>query len=130
MNSLHPFMLGVIATASAAVGAFFFRFWRRTRDQLFVAFAAAFALMSANWSIQAFVSRDESFYEVIYLLRLAAFGVIIAGVVLKNRPGADTAQPLAPPPHAPRDADDQSRLPLGAPPGTQRRSLPTSAPTS
>ncbi|MCK6477736.1 MAG: DUF5985 family protein [Phycisphaerales bacterium] len=80
-----PFLLGVITIASAAVGAFFFRFWRRTRDGLFASFAVAFWLMSANWGAQAFVSKDEPYYEAIYLLRLAAFGFIIAGVVVKNR---------------------------------------------
>jgi hypothetical protein len=128
VDSLHPFMLGVIATASAAVGAFFFRFWRRTRDELFLAFAAAFALMAANWTIQAFVSRDESYYEVIYLLRLAAFGVIIAGVVRKNRPASLESGPLPAPPVADSHPGDRERVTLG--PAPSRRSLPTSASTS
>ncbi len=85
MDQLYPFLLGVVATGSAAVGAFFYRFWRRTRDRLFLAFAIAFWLMASNWAAQTFVQRDESFYAAIYLLRLAAFGVIIVGVVGKNR---------------------------------------------
>jgi hypothetical protein len=84
-NHLHPFLLGIVATASAAIGLFFYRFWRRTRDRLFVYFAAAFWLLAANWSAQAFVPHDESYYVVIYLLRLLAFAVIIAGIVGKNR---------------------------------------------
>lgn len=85
MDHLQVFLFGVVATASAAVGAFFYRFWRRTRDPLFVAFAVAFLLMAANWTAQAFVSGDETYYAAIYLLRLAAFGVIILGVIGKNR---------------------------------------------
>jgi len=93
MDQFQPFLLGVVATASAAVGAFFYRFWRRTRDRLFVAFAAAFGLMSANWAAQAFVPKDESVYAAIYLLRLAAFGVIIVGIIGKNRSERTHAPP-------------------------------------
>jgi hypothetical protein len=90
---LYIFLTGVVATGSLAIGVFFFRFWRRTGDRLFLAFAAAFVLMSANWAAQAFVALDESYYAAIYLLRLAAFLVIILGVVGKNR---REASPLAP----------------------------------
>lgn len=91
MDQLLPFLLGVVATASAAVGTFFYRFWRRTHDQLFLAFAIAFVLMAANWAAQAFVVHDESAYAAVYLLRLAAFAVIIVGVVRKNRRSARPA---------------------------------------
>ena len=95
MDQLLPFLFGVVSTASAAVGTFFYRFWRRTHDQLFLAFAVAFGLMSANWAVQAFVPLDESYYAAIYLLRLAAFAVIIAGVVRKNRRAARPANEAA-----------------------------------
>lgn len=85
MESLILFFLGVAATSSAAVGVFFYRFWRETRDVLFLAFASAFWLMASNWAAQSFVARDEPYYALLYLLRLLAFGVIIAGVAHKNR---------------------------------------------
>jgi hypothetical protein len=84
-NHLHPFLLGIVVMASVSIGLFFYRFWRRSRDRLFVHFAVAFWLLAVNWSAQAFVPRDESYYVVIYLLRLLAFAVIIAGIIGKNR---------------------------------------------
>ena len=51
------FLLGVATTASAIIGLFFVRFWRRTRDPLFAAFAAAFFLFTINWAM------DGSWWE-------------------------------------------------------------------
>ena len=45
---LEGFLLGVIVTASLTAGAFFLRFWRQTRDTLFLAFAAAFFIEGVN----------------------------------------------------------------------------------
>ena len=70
--------------ASAAVGAFFLRFWRRTRDRLFLIFALAFWLLGLNWLLLAFVQADET-RTWLYLLRLVAFCLIIYGIVDKNR---------------------------------------------
>lgn len=95
MPNLHAFMLGIVVMAAAAIGVFFHRFWRRTRDRLFLVFAVAFWLLAVNWAAQAFVSRDETYYEAIYLLRLLAFGFIIAGIVGKNRVTAREGHPAA-----------------------------------
>ena len=39
---LEGFLLGVIATSSVVAGIFFLRFWKDTRDSLFLAFASLF----------------------------------------------------------------------------------------
>lgn len=93
MPHLHAFMLGIVAMAAASIGVFFHRFWRRTRDRLFLVFAAAFWLLAINWAAQAFVSRDETYYQAIYLLRLLAFAFIIAGIIGKNRVTARQGHP-------------------------------------
>ena len=83
-SPLNQFLLGVLVMASAAVGAFFLRFWRRTRDRLFLIFALAFWLLGLNWLLLAFVQADET-RTWLYLLRLVAFCLIIYGIVDKNR---------------------------------------------
>jgi peptidoglycan/LPS O-acetylase OafA/YrhL len=61
------------------------RFWSRTRDGLFAAFAVAFWLLATNQGLVAIagVPREEQTW--FYLLRLVAFLLIIGAVVAKNR---------------------------------------------
>ena len=82
--SVALFVSGALCAGFAVAAAFFFRFWRRTRDFLFAAFSAAFLLMAANQAVAGFahVARGES--SRAYLLRLAAFVLIIAAVLGKN----------------------------------------------
>ena len=41
---IHGFLLGVIVTGSVLAALYFFKFWRRTRDFLFLAFAIFFVI--------------------------------------------------------------------------------------
>lgn len=77
------FISGAIAMAYLIAGVFFLRFWRRTRDTLFLIFAIAFWLLSANSAAFALagVSRGEGW---VYLFRLAAFILIILAILGKN----------------------------------------------
>lgn len=80
----ESFLLGVIATGSAAIGIVFLRYWRRTRDQLFLAFGIAFLIEGANrsWLLtQAHPSQATSDY---YIVRLLSFLIILAGILRKN----------------------------------------------
>ena len=45
---MFGFVSGLITMGFFAGGLFFFRFWRRTRDVLFAAFAVAFWLLALN----------------------------------------------------------------------------------
>ena len=45
---IEGFLLGVIVTASLTSGLYFLKFWKRTGDQLFLAFAAAFLIEGLN----------------------------------------------------------------------------------
>jgi hypothetical protein len=82
---LEGFLLGVIVTASLTAGAFFLRFWRQTRDILFLAFAAAFIIEGLNRIGFLFVERPNEGSPTIYLVRLIAFLLILAAIVRKNR---------------------------------------------
>lgn len=72
-------------TAALIAGVCFLRFWRDTRDRLFVFFALAFWLLAACWMLLAFISPTEETRPYVYAIRLAAFGLIIAAIVDKNR---------------------------------------------
>jgi uncharacterized membrane protein HdeD (DUF308 family) len=82
---LEGFLLGVIVTASLTAAAFFLRFWQQTRDTLFLAFAAAFAIEGLNRISFLFVERPNEGSPAIYLVRLIAFLLILAAIVRKNR---------------------------------------------
>ena len=81
---IFHFVSGAITMGFVVAGLFFLRFWRRTGDGLFVAFACAFWLLALNQGLVALggIPREEQSW--IYLLRLAAFTLIIIAVVRKN----------------------------------------------
>jgi hypothetical protein len=73
-------------------GLFFLRFWTKTRDLLFAAFTAAFWLLAANQALVAIIDAPREERSWIYLLRVAAFALIIAAVAWKNRKSASLPQ--------------------------------------
>jgi len=88
MSALANFLSGVATTGFVLAGLFFFRFWRRTGDGLFVAFGIAFWLMALNQGLIVLsgIPREEQSW--LYLLRLAAFGLLIVAIIAKTfRPG-------------------------------------------
>lgn len=86
---IEGFLLGVIATASLAAGIFFLRFWRDTRDSLFLNFALAFLIEAGNRTAMMFSVHPNEASPWIYLLRSFGFLLIVAGIVYKNRTAAE-----------------------------------------
>lgn len=84
---MFEFTSGLIAMGFLISGLFFLRYWRQTNDGLFAAFAAAFALLALNQTLLAFSRVPLEERSPLYLLRLAAFTVIIAAVLMKNVSG-------------------------------------------
>ncbi len=82
---LEGFLLGVIVTASLTAAAFFLKFWRRTRDPLFLAFAATFMIEGLNRLGFLFVERPNEGSPTIYVVRLIAFLLLVAAIIWKNR---------------------------------------------
>jgi len=82
---MFAFVSGLITMGFLVSGLFFIRFWVRTRDQLFAAFAAAFWLLALNQALLAFSNLPVEEKSGMYLLRLAAFIIIIIAIALKNR---------------------------------------------
>ena len=86
--TLHPnFTAGMLTAGYLVAGLFFLKFWRRSRDGLFAAFAAAFALMAANQAIPVLFGIPDEALGGVYLLRLAAFLLIIWAILRKNMRG-------------------------------------------
>lgn len=81
---MFHFASGLITMGFLVASVFFLRFWVRTRDGLFAAFAAAFCLLAANQALVALLDVPREELSRIYLLRILAFGLIIAGIVWKN----------------------------------------------
>lgn len=82
---MSDFLLGAITWASLSIALFFLRYWRRTRDRLFVMFSAAFWLLGMHWFLLSALPRLETQAHV---LRFLAFGLIALAVLDKNRQSA------------------------------------------
>lgn len=84
MTPLEGLVAGGLSAGFLILAAFFLRFWGRTRERLFLAFSAAFALMSLNQALPVILNVPQEERGGIYLIRLAAFLLIIVAVIGKN----------------------------------------------
>ena len=78
------FLSGAITLGFFVAAAFFLRFWRRTHDRLFLAFAAAFALLALNQTLAAFLGASDELTPYTYLLRVLGFALILYAIIDKN----------------------------------------------
>ena len=86
MNGLTVFLQGFSVAAAFVAGLIFLRFWRESRDRLFVHFAIGFWLIGASWAaLGVFGAPAEEARPYVYGLRLVAFLLIVTGIVVKNR---------------------------------------------
>jgi hypothetical protein len=88
--TLFDFLSGAITLGFLVAGLFLLRFWRKTRDGLFLAFAMAFALLGVGQAVQALASIPQEERSYIYLIRLAAFTLILVAIFRKNRASGRT----------------------------------------
>ena len=82
---MFEFVSGLITMGFVIAGLFFLRFWRRTGDHLFAAFAVAFWMLATNQALLVFVRIPIEERSWLYLLRLGAFTLILLAVIAKNR---------------------------------------------
>lgn len=82
---LTDFLSGAITLGFLIAAIFFLRFWRRTGDSLFVAFAMAFSLLALNQALLVFTDIPLEERSWLYLIRLVAFSIILASIWAKNR---------------------------------------------
>ena len=86
--TLYDFLSGAVALGFAACALFFLRFWKRTREELFLAFAVAFLLLGGGQTVLALANIPTEERGSIYLLRLLAFLLILVAIYRKNRQSA------------------------------------------
>jgi uncharacterized protein DUF5985 len=81
---LNAYLSGMLTAGFMACGLFFARFWWRSRDLLFLAFAAAFWLLALNTALVVVVTGSDENKSWFYLLRVAAYVLIAIAVIRKN----------------------------------------------
>jgi hypothetical protein len=84
-TTLVPLVSGMLVAGYAVVCVFFLRFYRETRDRLFVFFAMAFAILGVQRLGLTFTVTGSHYADWLYLLRLLAFLLILYAIVDKNR---------------------------------------------
>jgi len=81
---IEGFLLGVIAMCSITAGMFFLKFWRKSRDPFFLAFAASFLIEGLNRSAVLLVDKPNEGNPWTYLVRLLSFLLILSAILRKN----------------------------------------------
>lgn len=85
--ALVGFMGGALTLGFIIAALFFLKFWRRTRDRLFLTFSWAFLLLAVNQAVPVIFGIPREEQSFVYVLRLAGFALIIFAVLRKNMQG-------------------------------------------
>jgi hypothetical protein len=83
--AIKEWLLGAVALGTFMAGLFFLRFHRLTGDRLFLFFAFAFFGEVVSRLCMAFTAASSEEHPFIYLLRFLSYGLIIWGILDKNR---------------------------------------------
>ena len=78
------FLSGAVTLGFLVAAAFFLRFWRKTAERLFLAFAIAFALFALNQALASALTVVSEPWSLISALRVIGFLVILGAIVDKN----------------------------------------------
>jgi hypothetical protein len=82
---MYAFLSGAVAFGFLIAALFFFRFWQRTVDDLFYWFGVAFVLLATGQALLSLLDISVEERSWLFLLRLAAFSIIIVAILRKNR---------------------------------------------
>lgn len=82
---LLTFLSGAVVMGFWLAGLFFLRFWKRTHEELFLAFTLAFWLLGLGQALLAFSEVLVEERSWLYLIRLSAFLLILGAIWRKNR---------------------------------------------
>jgi peptidoglycan/LPS O-acetylase OafA/YrhL len=81
------YLSGAVTLGYLVAALFFARFWKRTGDRLFVAFAIAFALLAINQALAQWIGAADERVGYTYLLRVLGFVLILWAIIDKNLSG-------------------------------------------
>ncbi len=82
---MEQFLSGAVVMGFAVACLLFLSYWRRTRQTLFLMFAASFFLLAVNYAWLAITLIPIEERSPLFLVRLAAFGLIIVAIIQANR---------------------------------------------
>jgi hypothetical protein len=86
MELLTQFISGAITMGYWAIGVFFLRFYKKTKDSLFGVFAASFWVLCVERILLLLVRPENELRPYVYLVRFTAFMLLVVGIIQKNRP--------------------------------------------
>jgi hypothetical protein len=75
---------GAVTLGYLVAVVFFLKFWRKTRDRLFLAFGAAFVLLSVNKILAMAIDAGDENVAYAYILRVLGFLLILVAIADKN----------------------------------------------
>lgn len=78
------FFSGAVTAGYLVAAMFFWRFFRRTSDRLFAAFAVAFGFFALNQALVGLFHVATEPESLVYVLRILGFVVILAAILDKN----------------------------------------------
>ena len=81
---MTAFLSGAVTLGMIVAGFFFVRFWRKTSDRFFLAFAVAFFLLGVNHALAQWIGASDERAGYTYLIRVLAFVLILLAIVDKN----------------------------------------------
>ena len=82
---IEDFLGGAISMGFAVAALFFLKFWRKTREGLFLAFSGSFMLLAVTQALLTLGGIPTEERSLLYLLRLMAFLLLIGAMVWQNR---------------------------------------------
>jgi hypothetical protein len=82
---MSTFLQGAVTMGCLLAGLFFLRFWRDSRDRLFVLFALAFWMLGISYVLLTFAPLSTDWRPDVFVTRLIAFCLILSAIADKNR---------------------------------------------
>lgn len=83
-TAMLDFLAGAVTLAYLVGGVYFLRFWRLTRERLFLSFAFAFWFLAVNQAIVSVLGAADERTGYANLLRVIGFLLILYAIVRKN----------------------------------------------
>lgn len=81
---MQTFLSGMTTMGFLVVSLLFVRYWRRTRDGIFVWFSISFALLALTQALPVMIEIPREEHSWVFLLRLLAFALLIFAILRKN----------------------------------------------
>ena len=82
---MYEVLSGALMICCFVAGLFFLKFWKKTRDRLFMLFSLSFFILSGERLMLGYLGGQNEPSPLVYLFRLGAFLLIIFAIIQKNK---------------------------------------------